>query len=411
MTAYVLTCKPTAMVHPELDSQLLQRIAAHDDAALRELYAAYGQRLYAYALRLSGDPASADDVVQETLVTVWRAAGKYRGEGRVLAWLLGIVHNLALKTLRRRPLPITDVMEATLPAPGESLETQAQVNDRARWVQQGMQSLSPEHRAVLACAKCQADAQLWQTVSREIEAENCALAAPSAVADRALEQVHASSRFTRAVRRAWQLLRAQAFLVHREMWPVSAAVMGLGVMVALVSGHMEFVYFVTPLVAAASLSMLSNQENDPAYELTIATPTSPWKVLLARLSVVSAYNLLLVLGATLALVFFAPPGLLGTLALGLLAPMAFLSALALLLSHWLGTGNAIALTYAMWIAQYVPYQSLARWMASPFWEQIIAAYLQFWQSPWLLLSLSALMLAATLWSAQRPIFRLGPGNE
>jgi RNA polymerase sigma-70 factor (ECF subfamily) len=137
------------MAHPESDSELLQRIAAHDDSALSELYAAYGQRLYAYALRLSSDPASAEDVVQETLVTVWRTAGKYRGEGRVLAWLLGIVHNLALKTLRRRPIPITDALETGLPTPDASPEIQTQSSEQARWVQQGLQSLSPEHRAVL----------------------------------------------------------------------------------------------------------------------------------------------------------------------------------------------------------------------------------------------------------------------
>jgi RNA polymerase sigma-70 factor (ECF subfamily) len=152
MTTYTLTHEeawPAKMAHPEPDSLLLQRIAAQNDAALRELYATNGQRLYAYALRLTNDPASAEDVVQETLVTVWRTAGKYRGEGRVLAWLLGIVHNLALKTLRRRPLLITAEMETSLASSDASPEVQAQASDQARWVQQGLQSLSPEHRAVL----------------------------------------------------------------------------------------------------------------------------------------------------------------------------------------------------------------------------------------------------------------------
>ena len=152
MTSYALTNKetwPAQMAHSEPDSELLRRIVAQNDVALRELYAAYGQRLYAYAMRLTDDPASAEDVVQETLVTVWRTAGKYRGEGRVLAWLLGIVHNLALKALRQRSIPITAEMEMTLPSPEAAPETQAQANDQTRWVQQGLQSLSPEHRAVL----------------------------------------------------------------------------------------------------------------------------------------------------------------------------------------------------------------------------------------------------------------------
>ncbi len=107
------------MVMTTSETDLVRRIASGDEGALGQLYAVYGQRLYAYALRLAGDHALAEDAVQETLVAVWRMAGRYRGEGRVLAWLLGIVHNLALKAVRRQPLPLLAEMEATLPAPGD----------------------------------------------------------------------------------------------------------------------------------------------------------------------------------------------------------------------------------------------------------------------------------------------------
>ena len=80
---------------------------------------------------------------------VWRSAGRYRGEGRLIAWLLGIVHHLALKTLHRRSIPLSDELEENLPAPIGSLDAQAQARQQARWVHDGLQSLSPEHRAVL----------------------------------------------------------------------------------------------------------------------------------------------------------------------------------------------------------------------------------------------------------------------
>jgi len=109
------------------DHDLVQRIAAKDEAALQELYWVYGQRLVAYALRLTGDPAQADDVVQDALVAVWQTAGKFRGDGRLLAWLLGIVHHTAVKSLRRRFTPISEEMEAVLPAtdpmPEERVQT------------------------------------------------------------------------------------------------------------------------------------------------------------------------------------------------------------------------------------------------------------------------------------------------
>jgi hypothetical protein len=104
---------------------------------------------------------------------------------------------------------------------------------------------------------------------------------------------------------------------------------------------------IAPLIAAGSLSLLFGPEHDPAHELTLSTPTSSWKLLLARLSIVSAYNLMLAIIAMLILMIAFPPGLLGTLALGMLAPMAFLSALALLLSIWIGTSNAIAISISL----------------------------------------------------------------
>jgi RNA polymerase sigma-70 factor (ECF subfamily) len=137
------------MTDLERDIELVHRIAANEDAALRELYAAYGQRMYAYALRLTGNLAQAEDVVQDTLVAVWRLAGRFRGEGRVVAWLLGIVHHTAMKAIRHTSQPISEAMEETLATREPLPEDWMQANEQAQWVQQGLQNLSLDHRAVL----------------------------------------------------------------------------------------------------------------------------------------------------------------------------------------------------------------------------------------------------------------------
>ena len=137
------------MMQPVDDLDLIRRMQAGDDDAVRDLYAQYGQRLYAYALRLTDDPATAEDVTQNTLVTAWRTAHTFRAEGRLIAWLLGIVHHTAMKAIRNRTKYLGDVAEETIREEQPSPEEQAQVKDERRWVRQGMQSLSPEHRAVL----------------------------------------------------------------------------------------------------------------------------------------------------------------------------------------------------------------------------------------------------------------------
>jgi len=265
-----------------------------------------------------------------------------------------------------------------------------------------------EHLA--GCPGCQADLRLWQMTADEISASSSAVPAPVQLAERALERIHQPASLQAGVRRAWQLLQIQSQIIQREMWPASAAVMALGAIVALVANHVEFIYFIAPLVAAASLAILCSPEYDPALELTLSTPTSPWKVLLARLSIVSGYNLLLALAASFVLLVIVPPELLGTLILGWLGPMTFLSAVALLLSLWIGTSNAIAIAYGLWLVQYIPYRLVGAWMISPGWSSIILAYQQFWQSPTLLLLLSILLFGLALWFASRPVFRLAQGT-
>ena len=131
------------------DADLIQRMAAGDEDALRSLYAAYGQRMYAYALRLTGEPASAEEAVQESLVAAWQGAKRFRASGRALSWLLGIVHHKALNQLRRRVVASLDDGKDEPPAPGPLPETQAALNDRRRQLASAIGGLSLEQRTAL----------------------------------------------------------------------------------------------------------------------------------------------------------------------------------------------------------------------------------------------------------------------
>ncbi len=131
------------------DLDLIQRLKAGDDDAMREIYSLYGQRLYAYALRLTNDPAAAEDVTQNTLIAVWRSIGSFRGEGRLIAWLLGILHHTAMKSLREVYAGLDPSTEETVPDHQPSPQEQAEGRERKRWVRDGLASLSLEHRTVL----------------------------------------------------------------------------------------------------------------------------------------------------------------------------------------------------------------------------------------------------------------------
>lgn len=266
------------------------------------------------------------------------------------------------------------------------------------------------------CAECQADLELWRGVAAEVSAAGRAASAPPALAERALEKIRgprpAQNRTSPVllIRRAWLLLRSQAPLVRREIWPASAAVIGLGYLVALLSGELALLRALAPLVAAASLAVLYGPDHDPAGELALSTPTSPRQILLARLALVFGYDLALALAASLALLPALNGGAfgsltLGGLVLGWLAPMTFLSAAALLLSLWAGAANAITLTYLAWLVRFLPGAELnPPPSAAPGPAQIAQAlevYHRLWENPQLLLALAVLLLAAALWSTGR----------
>ena len=75
------------------------------------------------------------------------------------------------------------------------------------------------------CAACRADLELWRVTGDVIHTQSSSVVSPPDLADRALAQIHARPPLQRAFARAWQLLNAQAMLVHRELWPACAAVM------------------------------------------------------------------------------------------------------------------------------------------------------------------------------------------
>ena len=255
---------------------------------------------------------------------------------------------------------------------------------------------------------------MWREVSAQIAAANSGVRPPENLAERALQKAHAEEGAAQSVKlpgliqriqlyllRTFNLLRAQAYLIKREIWPASSGIMLLGIMVGLLSNHAEIISYISPIIAAGCLALLYGPDHDPAHELVLATPTSAWKILLARLSIVSSFNLVLSLLASVAMLIIVPPDLLGSIILGWLTPMAFLSALALLLSLWIGTGKGICIAYGLWILQYFNSSNMPGnvWYSTT-WKNFETAYRNFWQSPGLLLTLSVVLLIIALVSTR-----------
>ena len=82
---------------------LIARVALQERAALRELYDATAGRLLAVVRRLTGDEAAAEDVVQDTFVTVWTRASQFPAlRSSPMAWLTTLARHRAIDLMRRR---------------------------------------------------------------------------------------------------------------------------------------------------------------------------------------------------------------------------------------------------------------------------------------------------------------------
>lgn len=111
----------------ETDRALLARIQAGDKAACAECIDLHGPGLYRLALRLMGDEAEAEDVLQETFLSAFKAIDRFEGRSGLSTWLYRIAHNAALMRLRRAEPESVAVDEPELS--GEGLPMPRQLFD------------------------------------------------------------------------------------------------------------------------------------------------------------------------------------------------------------------------------------------------------------------------------------------
>lgn len=97
------------------DAELLAAHVAGDPEAFGELFGRHRDRLWAVALRTTGDPETAADGLQDGLIAAFRRACSFRGDAAVTTWLHRVIVNACLDRLRsakvRRADPLPDDLD------------------------------------------------------------------------------------------------------------------------------------------------------------------------------------------------------------------------------------------------------------------------------------------------------------
>lgn len=139
------------------DSQIIAQLQRHDPDGLARAYDRYGRSIYALFVRITHDPAVAEDLVQELFLRLWNRSGAFDPDrGALGVWLLSIARNMAIDYVRSaqtrfssrlRPMDHVDALCcSTNPGAGES-----RIHDQ-RTIRQAFTALSADEKRVMELA-------------------------------------------------------------------------------------------------------------------------------------------------------------------------------------------------------------------------------------------------------------------
>jgi RNA polymerase sigma-70 factor (ECF subfamily) len=132
------------------DETLIARIADGDRLAMQVLFARHHVRVYRFILRLVHNQATAEDLISEVFLDIWRQAGKFEGRSAVTTWMLGIARFKALSALRRRQEDeLDEEMAERIEDQADDPETALAKKDKGAVLRQCLTALSAEHREVI----------------------------------------------------------------------------------------------------------------------------------------------------------------------------------------------------------------------------------------------------------------------
>lgn len=135
------------------DAELLSAHVAGDPDAFAVIVQRHRDRMWAIALRTTGDPEDAADGLQEALISAFRNAASFRGDAAVTTWLHRVVVNACLDRLRRKaarpavslPEQESDGGQRTLADPSDPLG----VRELRIEIEKALGELPPEQRAAV----------------------------------------------------------------------------------------------------------------------------------------------------------------------------------------------------------------------------------------------------------------------
>jgi RNA polymerase sigma-70 factor (ECF subfamily) len=135
------------------DGKLLDGIAKGDRDAFTAFYQRHNRALFAFLVKLVRDRELAEEVLSETMLEIWRQAGRFEGKSSVTTWLFSIGHHKAVSRLRKkREVALDDEVAAAIEDQAPGPDSIAAGQGMSRLLQGMMEKLSLDHREILHLA-------------------------------------------------------------------------------------------------------------------------------------------------------------------------------------------------------------------------------------------------------------------
>lgn len=138
-----------ALPTPDDEARLIRRVASGERGAFEELYRSYHPRLTRFLSNMLRKPELVEEVLNDTLLAVWRRPDSYSGASKLSTWIFAIAYRKALRARSRFDEPVED-KEMDARASEEAGPEQHLGHKQIQEVLMGaMEGLSADHRAVV----------------------------------------------------------------------------------------------------------------------------------------------------------------------------------------------------------------------------------------------------------------------
>ena len=162
----------------------MRQVRGGRTVALATLFERHHSRVYGYCLRMTGNRAAAEDLVQDVFMKMLKYKATFKDDSELVPWMFGIARNSCLAHLKRRANDQVPSTSAAEEVAAEETHEETHDDRQSELVRQALLRLSPERREVLVLSRY--EYKSYDEIARVLD---CSVGAVKVRVHRAMKQL------------------------------------------------------------------------------------------------------------------------------------------------------------------------------------------------------------------------------